>query len=99
MQTIKIILSESGSIAEIKKDFQIYQKAFQNKLVNILIPSSILAPSLISQYIDVDGAIHNDSGDGTTYTAVKIGMSYLKILRKFLKLRKAYKSVKKIYRR
>lgn len=78
MQTIKIILSESGSIAEIKKDFQIYKGAFQNKLINILIPSSILAPSLISQYIDVDGAIHNDSGDGTTYTAVKIGMSYLK---------------------
>ena len=71
-------MSESGSIAEIKKDFQIYKGAFQNKLINILIPSSILAPSLISQYIDVDGAIHNDSGDGTTYTAVKIGMSYLK---------------------
>lgn len=75
MNTITIILAESGRIADLKKDFPLYQYAFQNKLLNVLIPTSILTPKLLSQYIDSDGIVKADNG---AYTAVKIGAIYTK---------------------
>lgn len=71
MNTIKIYLAESGRVADLKKDFPLYQYQFQNKLLNIYVPTSIVAPEFISQ-----------NAEGTTLseyvasTSVKIGMSY-----------------------
>ena len=71
MNTIKMYLTPSGSIAELKKDFQLYQWQYQNKLLNVFVPTSIIAPSFTSQ-----------SSSGTTLadyvasTSVKIGMTY-----------------------
>ena len=75
MNTITIILSESGRIADLKKDFPLYQGSFQNKLLDVLVPTSILTPKLNSQYIGSDGFIQSQNG---VYTAIKIGMIYLK---------------------
>lgn len=74
MQTIKIILAESGRVANLKKDFPLYVGSYQNKLLNVLVPKSILAPNFTSHYIDTDGVIKSVDG---AYTAVKIGMTYL----------------------
>lgn len=71
MNTIRIYLAESGRVADLKKDFPLYQGQFQNKLLNIYVPTSILAPEFktlsqgqtISEYV--------------AGTAVKIGMTYL----------------------
>jgi hypothetical protein len=75
MNTITIILSESGRIADLKKDFPLYQGSFQNKLLNVLVPTSILSGKLNSQYIGDDGFIQTKDG---VHTAIKIGMTYLK---------------------
>ena len=74
MQTIKVILAESGRVANLKKDFPLYVGAYQNKLLNVLVPKSITAPKFVSHYIDSDGIIKTNDG---SYTAIKIGMSYL----------------------
>lgn len=71
MNTIKIYFAESGRVADLKKDFPLYQYQYQNKLLNIYVPTSIMAPDFISQ-----------NAEGTTLseyvasTAVKIGMTY-----------------------
>lgn len=68
MNTIKIYLAESGRIADLKKDFPLYQGQYQNKLLNVFVPTSILAPNFSVQ----------ESGqtiaDYVSSTAVKIGM-------------------------
>lgn len=71
MNTIKITLAESGSVATMKKDFTLFQGAFQNKLLNVLVPASVLSPQLLTQYISSDGTV---GADADAYTAVKIGM-------------------------
>ena len=48
--TITIILDASGSIANVKKDFSLYQGQYQSKLLDILVPTSILAPKLYIQF-------------------------------------------------
>lgn len=68
MNTIKIYLAESGRIADLKKDFPLYQGQYQNKLLNVFVPTSILAPSFSVQ----DGG--NTIADYVSATAVKIGM-------------------------
>ena len=75
MQTIKVILAESGRVANLKKDFPLYVGSYQNKLLNVLVPKSILAARFTSHYIDTDGVVK--TGDGS-YTAIKVGMTYLK---------------------
>ena len=75
MNTITMILSESGKIADLKKDFPLYQGSFQNKLLDVLVPTSILTSKLNSQYIGSDGFIQSQNG---VYTSTKIGMIYLK---------------------
>lgn len=71
MNTIKIYLAESGRIADLKKDFPLYQYQFQNKLLNIFVPTSIVSPSFTSQ--NADGVI---LADYIASTSVKIGMTY-----------------------
>ena len=68
MNTIKIFLAESGRIAEIKKDFPLYQGQYQNKLLNVYVPTSILAPNFSVQQAGQTIA------DYVSSTAVKIGM-------------------------
>ena len=71
MNTIKIFLAESGRIADLKKDFPLYQGQFQNKLLNIFCPTSIIAPSFTSQ--SASGVV---LADYVASTSVKIGMTY-----------------------
>lgn len=86
MDTIRIYLETSGRIADLKKDFPLYQNSFQNKLLNIYVPTSIIAPSIFTEqeqeYPLLGGAegkttsvkyLTNSTEYGTT---VKIGMSY-----------------------
>lgn len=71
MNTIKIFIAESGRVADLKKDFPLYQGQFQNKLLNIYVPTSILAPEFktLSQ--------GQTTSEYVAGTAVKIGMTYL----------------------
>ena len=71
MNTIKIYLAESGRVADLKKDFPLYQGQFQNKLLNIYVPTSLLAPEFktLSQ--------EQTTSEYVAGTAVKIGMTYL----------------------
>ena len=71
MNTIKIFLAESGRVADLKKDFPLYQGQFQNKLLNIFCPTSIIAPSFTSQ--SASGVV---LADYVASTSVKIGMTY-----------------------
>ena len=69
--SIKIYLAESGRIADLKKDFPLYQGQFQNKLLNIYVPTSILAPEFTSS--TADGTVVKDY---VASTSVQIGMTY-----------------------
>lgn len=59
MLTIKIYLKESGQVADMKKDFPVYQGQFNNILLNVFVPTSLLAPyfqeiangSVVSPYV------------------------------------------------
>ena len=68
MNTIRIFLTESGRIADLKKDFPLYQGQYQNKLLNVFVPTSILAPNFSVQESGTTVA------DYVSSTAVKIGM-------------------------
>ena len=52
MNTIKIYLAESGRVADLHKDFPLYKGQFNDKLLNVYVPTSILAPQFdIQHYI------------------------------------------------
>lgn len=72
LNTIKIYLAESGRIADLKQDFPLYQGQFQNKLLNIYVPTSILAPEFTSS--TADGTVTKDY---VASTSVQIGMTYV----------------------
>ena len=72
MNTIKIYLAESGRVADLRKDFPLYQHQFQNKLLNVYVPTSILAPEFTT--LSEQGQTLDEYVAGT---AVKIGMRYL----------------------
>ena len=61
MNTVKIYLQESGQIAELKKDFNIYQGQYQSKLLNVYVPTSIVATKcdvkIGIKHLDRSGAI------------------------------------------
>lgn len=71
MNTIKVYLAESGRVADLKKDFPLYQGQYQNKLLNVFVPTSIMAPSFTSQ--SASGVV---LADYVASTSVKIGMTY-----------------------
>lgn len=71
MNTIKIFLTTSGRVADLKQDFPLYQGQFQNKLLNVFVPTSIVAPSFTSE--SADGQV---LADYVASTSVKIGMTY-----------------------
>lgn len=86
MNTIRIYLGTSGRIADLKKDFPLYQNSFQNKLLNIYVPTSIIAPSIFTEQVQEYPLLGGEEGatipvkywaNSTEYgTTVKIGMSY-----------------------
>lgn len=43
MNTIKIYLQESGQVADLRKDFSLYQGQYQSKLVNVYVPTNVIA--------------------------------------------------------
>ena len=45
MLTIKTYLAESGAVADLHKDFPLFQGQFQNVLLNAFVPTSLLAPN------------------------------------------------------
>lgn len=51
MNTIKIFLAEDGSIADLRKDFDLYQYEYQNKLLNVFVPTSICAGPFVDDNI------------------------------------------------
>ena len=51
MLTLKVYLNESGSVATLNKDFPIYQAQYNNILLNVFVPTSLLAPDFKS-YVD-----------------------------------------------
>lgn len=51
MNTIKIYLAESGALAQLQKDFPLYQYQFNNKLLNIFVPTSICAGNFVDENI------------------------------------------------
>ena len=71
MNTIKIYLSTSGSVEKLKKDFNLYQGSYQNKLLNVFVPTSILSPSFTSQ-----SSAGVTLADSVASTSIKIGMTY-----------------------
>lgn len=70
MNTIKIFLAPSGATASIYKDFPLYQGSFQNKLLNVYVPTSILSPDF-KTYNANSGAEEDPFVAGT---AVKVAM-------------------------
>ena len=70
MNTIKIFLAPSGATASIYKDFPLYQGSFQNKLLNVYVPTSILSPKF-KTYNANSGAEEDPFVAGT---AVKVAM-------------------------
>lgn len=72
MNTIKIYFDTDGSIKELRKDFQLYQGQFHDKLLNVYVPTSVLAPDFT-----VENAEEQTIADFVASTSVKIGMKYL----------------------
>ena len=73
MNKITIILKESGTIAELKKNFKIYKNSAQNILLNVLVPKSIIEDNLNVKQTNSNG----DVSETDVYTAVKIGLKYI----------------------
>ena len=72
MNTIKIKLSTSGRIAALDKNFPLYQGQFQNVLLNIIVPTEILAPNFdIQHFIGQTEYIYDptDAGDEASLVA------------------------------
>ena len=61
MNTIKIYLEESGEIAILRKDFTLYQGQYQSKLLNVYVPTNIVATECVVKigikHVDRSGAI------------------------------------------
>ena len=72
MNTIKIYFDTDGSIKELRKDFQLYQGQFHDKLLNVYVPTSVLAPDFT-----VENAEEQTIADFVASTSVKVGMKYL----------------------
>ena len=74
MNKIKIILKESGTVADLSMNFKIYQGSAKNVLLDILVPKSIVSGKLLTQYVNANGDIQTQNG---MYTGVKLGMVYI----------------------
>lgn len=69
-QTIKLILKESGSIADISYDFRLYQEAYHNKLIDIYVPVSLLIANEQNTFLNaVKTAVIMTAPNGTQLTS------------------------------
>ncbi len=69
-----IVLSDiknAGTVKELLKDFNIYQKNKQSILLRVLVPKSLIGDQIMTQYFDTAGQMITESG---VYTALKMGM-------------------------
>ena len=67
MQTIKIYLKESGSVAELVKDFNLYAESYQNKLIDVYVPTSILYTATnIDNGVKIGGLLIAPNGSNIT---------------------------------
>lgn len=71
MNTIKIYYKESGEIWDVKKDFPLYQGQYHDKLLNVYVPTSVLAPQFD---VSDDDYVYADS---VAATAVKMGVTHV----------------------
>lgn len=62
MNTIKIYLKESGTVAELEKNFAMYVGAYQNKLIDVYVPKEVL-------YSNQNGSFNNTVKIGGLLTA------------------------------
>lgn len=71
MNTIKIYYKESGEIWDVKKDFPLYQGQYHDKLLNVYVPTSVLAPQFD---VSDEDYVYADS---VASTAVKMGVTHV----------------------
>lgn len=79
MNTIKIYLKASGSIAELYKDFALFKNAYQNNLVDVYVPKEVLYKDQNGTYtntVKIGGILTAD--DGSTKTTDSYYLNYLK---------------------
>lgn len=72
MNTIKIFLSASGRIADLRKDFPVFCGQFQSTLLKVFVPTEILSENYdIQHFIGQTEAAYNptDAGDTASLTA------------------------------
>lgn len=69
MLTTKIYLAESGRVANLDKDFPIYQGQYNNILLNVFVPTNSLAPAY--KILNIDYTLSDPFLSGT---AVEIGV-------------------------
>lgn len=62
MNTINIFIKNSGSVAELKKDFALFAGSYQNKLIDVYVPTEIL-------YSNQEGTFNNAVKIGAELTA------------------------------
>lgn len=70
MLTIKVYLAESGAVADLQKDFPLFQDLYQNVLLNAFVPVSLLAPNFTVN-AESDNSVVNPYVAGS---AVKVGI-------------------------
>ena len=79
MNEVKIYLKASGSIAELFKDFNLYQDGYQNSWISIYVPKSILYKSEGADFVNAvkTGAILT-AANGTKITTKSFYANYVK---------------------
>ena len=82
MNTIKVYLQSSGEFADLQKDFPLYQGQYNDKLLNVFVPTAILAPKFTDggQGTAVKIGTIAVGRNGTLKTSVSYYMRYLKML-------------------
>lgn len=78
MNEIQIYLKTSGSIAELYKDFNLYVGSYQNVLLSVYVPTSLLYQNQQGTYVNAvkTGAI-TTAPNGTQVTTDGYGMDYV----------------------
>ena len=83
MNTIKIYYDEGDGVAELKKDFRLYQGQYQSKLLNVYVPTSKLAPAFAEHELDpnedlpINERIGATIGEYLATTSVKVGITHV----------------------
>ena len=80
--TITLIFNSSGSISDAQMDFTLYQGQYQSKLLDVLLPTSVLAPQFdtIVAGTSIKIALRATKRDGAIYESQSYYMRYLKTL-------------------